>query len=102
VFNQNSGPDFVFGPFIRVQAGAMTYAVRQILQWKMNGGGDANSAKELVDNVNSWASKEYQSSPYDQEFLRVMWSEGHKIFRHPNEPKPDEITEPPIKVQGIE
>jgi len=102
MFGRESGPDFVFGPYIRVNADAMAHAVQEILAWKLNGGGDVMSARSLVDTVNEWARATYFSS-YDQKFLRVTWSERPGC-RHPNEPGLDKPSGPDIKLRcwGLE
>ena len=88
IFGRETGPDVVFGPRISALAEAMCHAVQEILEWKKQGGGDAASARSLVDRVNAWATSIYLD-PNDHEFLRVIWCEGPGC-RHPNKPSPDE------------
>jgi hypothetical protein len=76
VFDGASGPDFVFGPYIAVDADAMKYAVRRIVDWKRKFLGTPEQACELIDDVNKWAKEMYSDSPYDQSFLRVQWRGG--------------------------
>jgi hypothetical protein len=83
-----SGPDFVFGPFIKVDSDAMKYAVRQIVDWKRKGSKTPEEARQLIDSVNEWAKSMYLRR-YDQSFLRVQWREDRKTLRHPRKPGPD-------------
>jgi hypothetical protein len=84
-FNSASGPDVIFGPYVAVLSDAMTHAIRLITDWK-NGAVDGNkSPLPLVEQVNAWAAKTYFKK-YDQDFLRVLWKEGHKICRFPAPP----------------
>lgn len=85
LFGRQSGPDFVFGPRIKVFAGAMTHATISILDWKKNGGGNHHAAKALVDKINNWAKSQSANYPDHHEFLRVMWCEGSNC-RHPDVP----------------
>lgn len=85
MFGRESGPDFAFGPRIRVYPEAMTYATIEILNWKNCGGGNTGDARTLVDAINRWASKKYPSELDHHQFLRVMWGNGAKC-RHPDLP----------------
>jgi hypothetical protein len=87
IFGREGGPDYVFGPFITVRAPAMTHAAMEIIGWKERGAGDAVAARGLVDTINAWAKGKY-SDTYDQNFLRVMWTEGSR-GRYPEKPGPD-------------
>jgi hypothetical protein len=97
-FGRESGPDFLFGPFIVVEAQAMCRAVEEILAWKSKGGGDAISARELVDKVNEWARVTYFSKR-EQKFLRVTWGERPGC-RYPNEPSIEKPSGHSIKLRG--
>jgi hypothetical protein len=101
MFGRDSGPDFVFGPTIRVLSAAMTHATMEILNWKDAGGVDIQTAKTLVDRMHSWARTECVD-PYDHRFLRVMWS-GGACARYPNEPGPDvpDGTDIPLRGWGL-
>jgi hypothetical protein len=89
----------VFGPYNHVDADAMKYAVRQIVDWKRRGSRTPDQARELVDAVNEWAKSMYPGRPYDQSFLRVQWREGPKTLRHPNRPGPDRPKLPSISLK---
>lgn len=99
MFAPNSGPDFAFGPYIKAEGDAMTHATKEILTWKLNGGGDPSDAIALIDIVNRWARATY-IAPYDQSFLRVTWQQGQKILRYPTKPSSDRFTKPLIKLRG--
>jgi hypothetical protein len=99
MFSKHSGPDFAFGPYIRAWGDAMAHAVNEILTWKMTGVRDFSAACSLVDAVNQWASMTY-TKPYDQSFLRVMWSEYPKIRYYPSRHGSDRFTKPLIKLRG--
>jgi hypothetical protein len=99
IFDGASGPDFAFGPYIRVDADAMKYAVRRIVEWKRKFLHTPKQACELVDEVNQWAKEMYPNRPYNQSFLRVHWRDGHKNLRHPKEPGPDKPTLPLIPLK---
>jgi hypothetical protein len=103
IFRRDSGPDFVFGPRIAVYRDAMLNATLQMLNWKLQGGGDVNSARRFVDQVNQWAKEEYPNDAEHHEFLRVMWGEGPRC-RHPDKPGPDLPDGPKIELRrwGLE
>ncbi len=101
MFYGAGGPDYIFGPYIEVDADAMKYAARQIARWKREGGTSTpEGACALVDEVNDW-SKSMYSHKYDQSFLRVQWTDGRKTHRHPDEPGPDKPKSPliPLKIK---
>lgn len=98
IFGRETGPDYVFGPRIKVLAEAMTHATIGILKWKDSGGGDVSSAKELIDNLHKWATENYPKD-YDHEFLRVMWSESAHA-RYPDKPGPDKPDGTKIEHRG--
>ena len=98
VFYGSGGPDFLFGPYIRVDADAMKYAVRQIVDWKRRTSGTVEEACDLVDAINEWAETMYRRK-YDRSFLRVQWTDGKRTFRHPNGPGPDKPTLPLIPLK---
>ncbi len=98
VFYGYGGPDFLFGPYIHVDADAMKYSVRQIVDWKRLGCSTPEEACSLVDTVNDWARTMYPRK-YDQSFLRVQWTDGKKTFRHPNGPGIDKPSLPPIALK---
>jgi hypothetical protein len=99
VFYGAGGPDFLFGPYVRVDADAMKYAVRQIVDWKRGGSCTHEEACGLVDTVNEWAKTMYRRK-YDQSFLRVQWTDGKRTFRHPNGPGPDKPSLPLIPLKS--
>lgn len=98
VFYGFGGPDFVFGPYIHVDADAMKYAVRQIVEWKRRASTTPEEACRLVDAINDWAKTMYRRK-YEQSFLRVQWTDGKRTFRHPNEAGPDKPTLPLIPLR---
>jgi hypothetical protein len=99
VFYGSGGPDFLFGPYIHVDADAMKYAVRQIVDWKRRCSSTPEEACGLVDALNDWAKTMYPRK-YDQSFLRVQWTDGKKTFRHPNGPGLDKPSLPPISLKA--
>jgi hypothetical protein len=94
----SGGPDFLFGPYIHVDADAMKYAIRQIVDWKRRGSSTPEEACGLVDGINEWAKTMYRRK-YDQSFLRVQWTDGKRTFRHPNGPGPDTPSLPLIPLK---
>jgi hypothetical protein len=99
MFYGSGGPDFLFGPYIHVDADAMKYSVRQIVDWKRRGSSTAEEACCLVNAVNEWAKGMYPRKKYDQSFLRVQWREGQKTLRHPTEPGRDRPNLAPISLK---
>lgn len=98
-FSKSSGPDFIFGPYIRVLPDAMTHAVRAVIEAKRSGMKTSGEARRLVESINRWAAETYFKK-YDRSFLRVLWKSGHKISRYPNKPSRDQPTKTPIKLRG--
>jgi hypothetical protein len=98
MFYGSGGPDFIFGTYIHVDADAMKYAVRQVVDWKRRGGSTPQEACDLVDAVNEWAKTMYPHT-YDHNFLRVQWTDGRKTFSHPNKPGLDKPRLPPISLK---
>ncbi len=97
VFGGTNGIDFAFGPRIEARACAMAKATIGIVAWKENGGGGIDSAKALVDLLNSWATDAYSAS--DEMFLRVNWGEGRGT-RHPDVPNEQNPVGEPIPLRG--
>ena len=98
-FSKSSGPDFIFGPFIRVLPDAMAHAVKAAIDSKRNGMKTSDDARRLVESINRWAAETYFGR-YDQSFLRVLWKCGRRICRYPDTPSRDQPTRAPIKLRG--
>jgi hypothetical protein len=98
-FNKSSGPDFIFGPYIRVLPDAMTHAVKAIIDAKRSGIKTPDEGRQMVESINRWAAETYFAK-YDRSFLRVLWKCGRRICRYPNTPSRDQPKKAPIKLRG--
>ena len=98
-FSKSSGPDFIFGPYIRVLPDAMTHAVKAIIDAKRSGIKTPAEAIHLVESINRWAAETYFAK-YDRSLLRVLWKFGRRICRYPNTPSRDQPKKAPIKLRG--
>ena len=76
LFGKESGPNFIFGPTIKVDASIMANAIIEIINLKKSGTLDLSAAKQLVESSNK----------NNGEFLRVWWSE---VSRYPKSPSKD-------------
>lgn len=98
-FSKSSGPDFIFGPYIKVLPDAMTHAVKAVIDSKGSAIKTPDDASRLVESINQWAAGTYFGR-YDQSFLRVLWKCGRRICPYPDTPSSDQPTRAQIKLRG--